>query len=397
MDGGHIEERSIMKIDLTADLPVLTRDYVSLCNRLASGKLDVRFRLAGKDVSLSHALSPQQNADRHATRFAVSNGKDLALARIDVPLLETLLKASDFEQDVTFWSKDTTALVLAHFLDPVLATLPTEGETWRVVPSKELALPSPSEVHFTVSSPILGEDGAVLSLVGEPAAMEHLLGLLENQIARPESMPALNIEEVLSWRSPGFLMPIGVVEKCRSGDVVLLDPSWRGHEESVVWLGQTLAAPVAFGDASAPEDDEDGSDDWLAEAQREDAFEFGREDEVDAPDATHQQAPAEGMTLGGPFKPTNPEITAYPEEMSDVSIASKNAHGLNDLSVTLSVEFDRMTKPLAELKDLDAGAVLPFDTNAPETVRLMANGKPFADGELVRIEDRIGVRLTKMA
>ncbi|MEM9797300.1 MAG: FliM/FliN family flagellar motor switch protein [Pseudomonadota bacterium] len=66
------------------------------------------------------------------------------------------------------------------------------------------------------------------------------------------------------------------------------------------------------------------------------------------------------------------------------------------LNVTVSLELDRATITIADLCALEEGGVLPFEAAPGGPVRLLANGAPFAEGELVRVEDRIGLRIAKI-
>ena len=64
------------------------------------------------------------------------------------------------------------------------------------------------------------------------------------------------------------------------------------------------------------------------------------------------------------------------------------------LPVEIGVELDRAEMTLGQLNALDSGSILPFERTFSNDVRLTANGAPFAEGELVRLGDRIGVRIT---
>lgn len=65
-----------------------------------------------------------------------------------------------------------------------------------------------------------------------------------------------------------------------------------------------------------------------------------------------------------------------------------------DLPVTLIVELGRVGLPLAKLADLKPGDILDLKRNSREPVELTSNGRLIARGELVRVEENIGVRIT---
>lgn len=61
-------------------------------------------------------------------------------------------------------------------------------------------------------------------------------------------------------------------------------------------------------------------------------------------------------------------------------------------SVPITVELESTAVPLAELQAIREGAVLPLDIDAGSIpVRILASGKPFANGTLISIGDGYGV------
>ncbi len=73
---------------------------------------------------------------------------------------------------------------------------------------------------------------------------------------------------------------------------------------------------------------------------------------------------------------------------------------LDDLPVRLVFEVDRFNVPLAELRGMSSGLVLPLTPNLERgEVRILANGRPIGRGELVRLGDGgpLGVRVLRMS
>lgn len=70
------------------------------------------------------------------------------------------------------------------------------------------------------------------------------------------------------------------------------------------------------------------------------------------------------------------------------------------LTVAVDLDLGRLTVPLAELETWQAGSVLALDIPVPSEgveVALRANGRPIGVGELVRIDDRLAVRIARMS
>lgn len=71
------------------------------------------------------------------------------------------------------------------------------------------------------------------------------------------------------------------------------------------------------------------------------------------------------------------------------------AQTLADLPIEVRVELGSVTLAAAEWAQLQPGDVIPFGpANSP--VRLRAHGKVIAEGELVRVDDELGVRITSV-
>jgi type III secretion system YscQ/HrcQ family protein len=71
------------------------------------------------------------------------------------------------------------------------------------------------------------------------------------------------------------------------------------------------------------------------------------------------------------------------------------AQTLAELPIEVRVELGSASLPAAEWAQLQPGDVIPFGPkNSP--VRLRANGKVIAEGELVRVDDELGVRISSV-
>jgi flagellar motor switch/type III secretory pathway protein FliN len=70
---------------------------------------------------------------------------------------------------------------------------------------------------------------------------------------------------------------------------------------------------------------------------------------------------------------------------------------LDNLLLTVRVELPARRISLEELTRLRAGQILELDCRATDPVELVADGRSVATGELVDIEGRLGVRVTRLA
>lgn len=107
---------------------------------------------------------------------------------------------------------------------------------------------------------------------------------------------------------------------------------------------------------------------------------------------TENPAEAQGAAQQGDaaaaWKPLQPPA---PKQSAPVS-------GLNlimDVPVQLSVELGRVKMPLREVMELREGSVIALNKSAGEPVALYVNEQLMARGEIVLVEDFLGVRITE--
>ena len=67
---------------------------------------------------------------------------------------------------------------------------------------------------------------------------------------------------------------------------------------------------------------------------------------------------------------------------------------LSDTRIDLEVELDRKIMTLRELLRIEVGGVLRMDRSAGENIDIMVDGKLIGFGEIVIIEDAMGIRVT---
>jgi flagellar motor switch protein FliN len=83
--------------------------------------------------------------------------------------------------------------------------------------------------------------------------------------------------------------------------------------------------------------------------------------------------------------------------MNATSEMSPNLDILLDVPVTLTVELGSCQLPMRDILHLNAGSVVQLDKAAGTPVELRANHKLLARGEVVVVEDRLGIRITELA
>ena len=68
-----------------------------------------------------------------------------------------------------------------------------------------------------------------------------------------------------------------------------------------------------------------------------------------------------------------------------------------DVPIVISTELDRRPFTIRQLLELRKGSVIRMTRSAGENIDILAGGALFGSGEIVIIEDTVGVRITDFA
>ncbi len=96
---------------------------------------------------------------------------------------------------------------------------------------------------------------------------------------------------------------------------------------------------------------------------------------------------------------TSTTRAAFDALTADAGIGTGNGTDLNldvilDVPVSLSLEVGRTRIPIRNLLQLNQGSVVELERGAGEPLDVYVNGTLIAQGEVVVVNDRFGVRLT---
>ena len=97
----------------------------------------------------------------------------------------------------------------------------------------------------------------------------------------------------------------------------------------------------------------------------------------------------ENVTPVNLVQPTDPAHIAHEQE-------AINARVLENIPVTISVEVGRAVIKISDLMRLTQGSVVELDRIAGEPLDLLINNVGVAQGEVVLVNDRYGIRLTRV-
>lgn len=88
------------------------------------------------------------------------------------------------------------------------------------------------------------------------------------------------------------------------------------------------------------------------------------------------------------------EHNAQAEAIATSVPADEKLALIEDIEVELSVEIGRTKLPIAQILKLAQGSVVELDVLAGEPLNVYVNGTLVAQGEVVVVNDKFGIRLT---
>jgi flagellar motor switch protein FliN/FliY len=123
-------------------------------------------------------------------------------------------------------------------------------------------------------------------------------------------------------------------------------------------------------------------------------------------DAT-QAAPAQGATTAAapsakvstpedPFESFEENKKNPYEKDADPDDVEKELEAVYDVPIQLSAILGRVIMPVSQLLKLGRGAVVELDRKVGESIDIYANNRLIARGEVVMVQDRLGVTMTEI-
>ena len=76
-----------------------------------------------------------------------------------------------------------------------------------------------------------------------------------------------------------------------------------------------------------------------------------------------------------------------------MTVREQIAH-LADIPVTVDIELDRRIMTMRQVLELEAGSVIKMSRSAGENIDVLVGGTLVGFGEIVIIEDTVGIRIT---
>ena len=94
--------------------------------------------------------------------------------------------------------------------------------------------------------------------------------------------------------------------------------------------------------------------------------------------------------------PPSSEAAGQPRLPALAAAGLSDLHQLRDVPIVLSVQLDRKRLKVSEILEFRKDSIIELARSAGENVDLLMDGEPVGNGEIVVIEDMMGLRITDL-
>jgi len=117
-------------------------------------------------------------------------------------------------------------------------------------------------------------------------------------------------------------------------------------------------------------------------ADEENNLELNNLDNVEGPMAPEAQMTQQSHNMGG--------------TVQDLPTSARELEAVYDIPVRVSAVLGKATMPVSDLLKLGRGAVVELDRKVGEAIDIYVNNRLVARGEVVVVEERLGVTMTEI-
>jgi len=146
-----------------------------------------------------------------------------------------------------------------------------------------------------------------------------------------------------------------------------------------------MTGEADMSDDETTETDDAMTDDWAAAMEEQGVEEDAADDWAAALEEQEVEEAAAAAAPAAEFQQLQPE---------NLSAGDVNLDAILDVPVTISMEIGRTRINIRNLLQLNQGSVVELDRLAGEPMDVLVNGTLIAQGEVVVVNEKFGIRLT---
>ncbi len=375
--------------------PGLRRRDVKLANSLSVKRRPIAFNIGDAAVSIRPlGLGSIPSESGMADPISIGLRLDGFPASLQMPsgLFERLLQhiepallAADLDDDIL-------PLLLEASLANALKIAEAETRSWiEMLTIGRGIAPVDDRLDLLFEIAIDGDRVGMASLRADRA----IAGRLADAFAQAPKNRSIDtdLQAELSVRKGAIWLTLGELRSLQPGDVLLADHDHGESEELAAALGETWLFNARLGDAgltlTAPfrRAHQDDKDRWMM-TDRKDPFDS--DDELSDVYDGHREAGLAADLPPDGNAASEPEPVRTNEPLQD---PPRQEAGFDDVPIKLVFELGRIEVDLGRLQDLGPGHVFELDRPLGEAVDVIAGGRSIGRGEIVRIDEQVGVRL----
>lgn len=237
--------------------------------------------------------------------------------------------------------------------------------------------------------------------------IKRIADLLADRPRPPRSYGDLDVE--IRIRAAALWLDLGALQKLNTGDVLVVEEDASRWQQMAATIGECWLSPIDLSGGKPTlkgpfrKADLNDREEWMMVDPSQ------AQDDEEALDGLVKDRPgrrARGSSAARPPSPDTPAPDApaqgdagqaAPEADLDDGPAAPPADAAFDtLPVKLVFELGRLDMPLGKLQEIGPGHVLPLDRPLGEAVEIHAANRRIGVGEIVRIEDQVGVRVVRL-
>jgi flagellar motor switch protein FliN/FliY len=118
--------------------------------------------------------------------------------------------------------------------------------------------------------------------------------------------------------------------------------------------------------------------------------------ETDAMSDNDSKVPLPELDAGTTIQPVEDAGALAPSESETTDRGAVDLEALFDVPVQVSAVLGRARMPVGDLLKLGPGAVLELDRKVGEAIDIYVNNRLVARGEVVLVEEKLGVTMTEI-
>lgn len=342
------------RVPAAFDPPRLEQSQAALASALSRSRLPYPLTIEDATFELTFALAPPAELDARSLNAAFTIGGEPARLRLCAHLVESLtgllapgVPADALDDELKLLLIDLGLTTCLQRLEQRLGARisPLRLAAAETSPAGDIA------IRIGCGNKIGIAGFALLALPGP--LTESVVRLLDEIPAARPANPSLPIP--VAFRVALVGLTVAELADLNAGDVVICDRNLPGLDDVVAVLGER----------------------WLYAAK----------------------AAAGTVTLATPRHDARVSLEYWTMDDADKKPLSEPASAdaeLAEIPIKLFFEIGRLEIPLGEVQRLGPGYVFELGRPVSEPVDILANGRRIGQGEIVRIGDATGVRVTRL-